>query len=447
GGAARRWLHHSLDALDAALEEKASRLILRTGPSLHALRDCIAATGAGAVYWTRRYEPALRERDEKVRAALEADGIAVETFDGYLLHDPQEVQTTSGGSYRVFTSFWRRLKAELEVPPPLSVPYLGARRAPEAWPDSVALEALELLPEAQDGVDWAGGMREMWVPGAAGAHDRLDHFVDEALEEYPERRDRPDLDGTSTLSPHLHWGEVSPRQVWHATLSALGADPIEPAPDWDAAAEGFLSELAWREFSYHVLVHHPETPDAPMRPEYDAFPARSDAEALRRWQRGETGYPIVDAGMNQLWYRGWMHNRVRMITASFLVKHLLLPWWEGARWFWDTLVGADLANNTMGWQWTAGSGADAQPFFRIFNPLSQAKKFDPEGAYVRTWLPQLADLPTKYVHTPWEAPEDVLEEAGVRIGETYPAPIVEHKAARERALEAYEDVKRTKESA
>jgi deoxyribodipyrimidine photo-lyase len=274
-------------------------------------------------------------------------------------------------------------------------------------------------------------MRDAWTPGEAGAHARLDAFLDGALLDYATSRDHPaDPDGTSRLSPHLHWGELSPRQVWHRTNAWVGNGVMREA------ADKFLSEIGWREFGYHVLWHFPETPTEPLKSKYAAFPWRATPTYLAAWQRGRTGYPIVDAGMRQLWALGWMHNRVRMIVASFLTKDLLVPWQEGARWFWDTLCDGDLASNTLNWQWAAGCGADAQPFFRIFNPVSQGRKHDPDGAYVRRWVPELADLPATWIHRPWEAPKDVLEEAGVVLGETYPAPIVDHAERRQKALAA-----------
>lgn len=433
GGAHRWWLRGSLAALDGALRERGSRLTVRRGPSLGALRRVLAETEADAVYAVASLEPAARRRDEETARRLRAGGVEVRFFPGRLLHDPDRVQTGSGGPYRVYSPFWRKFKEEVEVGPPLPAPDL-AGAAPAAWPESLAVDDLALDAVDQDGVDWAGGMREAWTPGEAPAHDRLRAFLDERLGGYTEDRNQPAVMGTSSIEPHLRWGEISPRQVWAAVRErAEGAG--------EEAVEKYLSEIAWREFSYHVLHHSPESPTAPLNASYRDFPHRDSEEDLLAWRRGQTGYPYVDAGMRQLWALGWMHNRVRMTAASFLTKDLLVRWQDGARYFWDTLCGADLANNTMGWQWAAGSGADAQPFFRIFNPVSQSQKHDPSGDYVRRWVPELADLPDKHLHAPWEAPEATLRKAGVELGRTYPAPIVVHAEARDRALAALAEMR------
>ncbi len=431
GAAQRWWLHHALQALDADLRARGARLILRRGPTLDALRAVIEATGADAVYWNERYEPALRRRDAHLVEALGAQGFETAAFPGRLLHDPDAVETTSGGPYHVFTPFWNKLRQALDVPDPLPAPRLGASKAPAARPATLDLDALRLLPK----IDWAGGLRATWTPGEKAAQKRLRRFVDERMLDYEERRDRPDLDATSALSPRLHHGEISPRQVWHATTGWIRNGVMKEA------AWAYLRQIAWREFSYHLLYHYPATPTQPLKDKFEDFGWKDDEAALERWQQGRTGYPIVDAGMRQLWRIGWMHNRVRMIVASFLTKDLLIPWQAGARWFWDTLVDADLANNTMGWQWSAGCGADAQPFFRIFNPVTQGRRYDPDGAYVRQWVPELKDLPDPYLHRPWDAPADVLADAGVVPGETYPEPMVNHRAARDRAMAAYQAIR------
>jgi deoxyribodipyrimidine photo-lyase len=342
------------------------------------------------------------------------------------LCEPWTLATKVGKPYQVFTPFWKACQASASPPPPTPAP----RRlpAPEKWPASLALAEFKLEPA----IDWAGGLRSTWQPGEKGAQALLDRFLRSALADYRTERDRPDRLGTSRLSPHLHFGEVGPGQIWHAISDAAR----DAGAQRQAAAEWYLRELGWREFAHHVLFHFPHTTDEPLRQEFARFPWRSDAKALRAWQRGRTGYPLVDAGMRELWHTGWMHNRVRMVVASFLVKHLLIPWQEGAAWFWDTLVDADLANNSLGWQWTAGCGADAAPFFRIFNPVSQGSKFDEQGEYVRRWVPELARMPAQWIHQPWAAPPQVLDEAEVKLGVTYPWPIVEHVEARKRALEA-----------
>jgi deoxyribodipyrimidine photo-lyase len=435
GAAHRWWLHHSLDALAEGLDRKSSRLLLRRGPSLDTLRDLIDQTGADAVFWNTRYEPTLRDRDRAVAEALREDGVEVKTFASRILHDPDAVRTTSDGPYHVYTPFLDKFRETVEVGEPLLVPRMGQRRAPSSWPESVDLDALGLLPEAQDGVDWAPKMRETWTPGEHGAHRRLHQFLDELIIDYKDARDRPFTEGTSMLSPHLHWGEISPRQVWQRAQNWVRNGSMREA------ADAFLDEIVWREFAYHILYHYPTLPTEPLKEKFAGFEWKPDDDAFDRWKRGQTGYPIVDAGMRQLWALGWMHNRVRMIAGSFLTKDLLIPWQEGERWFWDTLVDADLANNALNWQWVAGSGPDAQPFFRIFNPVSQGEKHDPEGTYVRTWVPELKDLPDEFIHHPWDAPAEVLEEAGVVLGETYPKPMVTHGEARDRALAAYDAIK------
>ena len=433
GAASRWWLHHSLKALDARLAESGSRLILRTGPTLGTLRSLIKETGAEAVYWNRRYEPRVLERDRGIEDGLRESGIHAESFNGSLLFEPGEIRTKQNNVYRVFTPYWKACrKRDIALPTPAP----KAITSPKKWPKSRPLDDLGLLPT----IDWAAGMGKAWTPGEAGALTRFGAFIDEHITGYVEGRNRPDQAGTSSLSPHLHFGEISPRILWHRILAGAEID------DLSSGAETYLKEIAWREFGHQLLHHFPKTTDEPLRGEFAAFPWRKDPKALRAWQRGRTGYPIVDAGMRQLWATGWMHNRVRMIVASFLVKHLLLPWQDGARWFWDTLVDADLANNTLGWQWSAGCGADAAPYFRVFNPILQGEKYDPNGEYVRRWVPELAKVPDRYLHKPWEAPAKMLGDSGITLGTTYPRPIVEHSAARERALEAFYSTTKSEET-
>jgi deoxyribodipyrimidine photo-lyase len=427
GAASCWWLHHSLNSLQQSLQSAGSRLVIRHGDSLRELRKLVTETRADAVYWTRRYEPAGIHVDATVKLALKADGLTVESFNGQLLFEPWDVKTRTGGPYKVFTPFWRACQEQGDPSSPLPAPERLA--APKSWPTSLAVSELKLLP----GIPWDAQFLDHWQPGTGGVEELLQRFLPEACSRYPADRDFPALPGTSQLSPHLHWGEVSPRQVWAATEKALDrASPrqrkFDPGP--------FRRQLIWREFAHHLLYHFPHTPLEPLRPEFADFPWRENAAMQRAWERGETGYPIVDAGMRQLWATGWMHNRVRMIVGSFLVKDLLLPWQVGARWFWDTLVDADLANNTLGWQWIGGCGADAAPYFRIFNPITQAQKFDPAGEYIRRWVPELAELPAEVIHSPWTAGDIALRGAKVQLGKTYPRPCVDHAMARSEALAA-----------
>ena len=427
GGASRWWLHHSLAALDVALRERGSRLVLAQGESGAGLRGLIKSTGATAVYWNRRYEPAVIARDKDLKAGLIEAGVEARSFNAALLFEPHTVQNKAGGPFQVFTPYWKHCQAlAVEAPVKLAA---GPIAAPARWPKSLAVDELAMLPTLK----WDAGFAARWQPGEAGALKRLKKFIAGPMAGYAEQRNLPDVDGTSALSPHLHFGDIGPRQIW-AAVRALSKDSgVFPA---NRGAQVFLTEVGWREFAHHLLYHFPSTPERPLRADFAAFPWRKDAKQLRMWQRGLTGYPIVDAGMRQLWTTGWMHNRVRMIVASFLVKHLRLSWQEGAGWFWDTLVDADLAANTLGWQWSAGCGADAAPYFRIFNPILQGGKFDPEGRYVRRWVPELAKLPVEFIHQPWEAPMDVLAEAGLTLGRDYPHPMVDHGEARAAALAA-----------
>lgn len=405
GAASRWWLHHSLGKLAAAFEKAGTPLVIRRGPSLEALRKLAKEVGATHVAWNRRYEPAVIKRDTAIKKALAADGLEAESFNGALLFEPMHVATKQGKPYQVFTPFWRALLDREEPAEPVGPPRKLAPADKEV--KHLSVDSLGLLPE----IDWAATMRNLWKPGEAGAATRMERFLERGLNGYGAGRDRPDHDGTSALSPHLHFGEISPRRLWHAVRQAVDG---KPAKKISGSPEVYLRELGWREFASHLLYHFPHTTDAPLRADYAKFPWVNDPVGLRAWQRGRTGFPIVDAGMRQLWATGWMHNRVRMIVASFLVKDLRISWLEGAKWFWDTLVDADLAANTLGWQWAAGCGADAAPYFRIFNPTSQAQKFDPEEAYVKQWVNV-----------------DAKE---------YPEPIVDHAEARKRALEALKKV-------
>jgi deoxyribodipyrimidine photo-lyase len=422
GAASNWWLYHALSELDEELDRVGLSLTVRHGPSLETLQSLIAEYNVRRVFWNRRYEPVVIARDEGIETSLEDQGVVVETFNSALLYEPNEIANQSGKPFRVFTPFWKHLYARPRRSP-ISVD-TRALRAPSAPPRGLAIDDLALMPE----VAWDTEFYQQWKPGPEDARQLLEEFAHHRARNYKKKRDLPGVEGTSRLSPYLHFGQLGPRQVWQAVHDA-GANESN-------GGFTFLSELGWREFGYHLLYHFPDTPEQALSENFRSFPWQPDGEYLQAWKRGVTGYPFVDAGMRQLWRTGWMHNRVRMVVASFLVKHLLQPWQEGARWFWDTLVDADLASNTMGWQWTAGCGADAAPYFRVFNPILQGEKFDPDGAYVRQYVPELAKLPDRYLHQPWEAPGNVLRQAGVTLGEDYPRPVIDHRAGRERALAA-----------
>ena len=397
GAASRWWLHHSLQSLDEALRERGSRLILARGRAIELLPELAERSGATAVYWNRRYEPAAIECSAAVKKIFATRNVQTASFNSALLAEPWDVLNQSGQPYRVYTPYMRRMVHDLDPSAPLPTP--AKLKAPSKWPQGVSLESLDLMPR----IKWYTGLTERWQPGEAGAHTRLRRFIKHALAKYKQERDKPAVDATSGLSPHLHFGEIGPRQIWHA-LGAKGRNST------------FLHELIWREFAYHLLYHFPETTTKPLRPEFAAFPWKKNTRHLKAWQAGRTGVPMVDAGLRELWTTGVMHNRVRMIVASFLVKNLMQPWQEGTRWFWDTLVDADLASNTLNWQWVAGSGADAAPYFRIFNPVTQAERYDPDGDYVRRWVPEVTE------------------------------PIVDLGESREAALDAYADMRRRAKS-
>jgi deoxyribodipyrimidine photo-lyase len=424
GGASRWWLHHSL----SSLEEDLGYLALFKGDPRGILPTIIKQVGAKAVYWNRCYEPFAIERDSDLKASLQKQGVEVQSFNGSLLHEPWEVKTGNGDSYKVFTPYWRACLSK-PIQAPLPRPTLTICRSKPASED---LKDWSLLPTKPD---WAAGWKNLWQPGEAGARARLDEFAKNGLSGYREMRERPDKHGSSRLSPHLHWGEISPRQI-AARLASEEKHQLKRE-----GATKFMSEIGWREFAYQLIYNYPALPEQNWRKKFDAYPWRESTDDLKAWQQGRTGYPFVDAGMRELWHTGWMHNRVRMITASFLVKHLRIDWRLGEAWFWDTLLDADLANNAAGWQWVAGSGADASPYFRIFNPIAQGHKFDPNGDYVRRWCPELARLSNEKIHAPFEADSGILAQAGITLGKTYPRPIVDHDQARRAALDGYNRVR------
>lgn len=431
GGASKWWLYHSLAALALQLEKRGCQLHLLAGEALKLVPEIIKACNASEIFWTRRYEAAEVAVDSQLKAELTRTGVGVSSYNGQLLLEPWDVKTNSGDPFRVFTPFWRRAREHYISQPPLPAPEkLSGLHWPTGAPRNVTLDELSLLPKTPD---WAGGLREIWTPGESGAALRLETFINDVIHDYAAGRDFADRQSTSMLSPHLRFGEIAPHQIWRAIEHAENAGSVS-----QLNAGKFLSEIGWREFSYQMLFHNGDLATKNFNARFDNFPWPAlNRKHLRAWQCGQTGYPIVDAGMRELWRTGYMHNRVRMIAASFLIKHLMIDWRRGEEWFWDTLCDADPANNAASWQWVAGSGADAAPYFRIFNPILQGEKFDPDGGYVRKHVPELKNLDTKYIHQPWQAPAATLQSAGIVLGETYPAPLIDHAAARQRALKAF----------
>jgi len=432
GGAARWWLAQSLRALRERLHAAGASLLLRQGPAARIVSELARTTGADAVFWNDIAQSPHQAVAGQVAAALREIGVASRSFPGDLLAAPADIRNKENRGLRIFTPFWRRVQALGDPPMPLPAPD-GLCPGPMLAGDT--LESWGLEPTRPD---WAGGLRASWTPGELAGQQRLAEFLEKSVAGYASQRDRPDHAGTSRLSPHVRFGEISPRQIWHAARFAAAGYPA-----WSADIDKFLSELGWREFCRHLLFDVPDLATRNLQPSFDAFPWRHDDQALAAWQRGQTGYPLVDAGMRELWHTGVMHNRVRMVAASFLVKHLLIDWREGEKWFWDTLVDADAGSNPANWQWVAGCGADAAPYFRVFNPILQGEKFDPDGVYVRRWVPELAALPTGLIHRPWCAGPLELKGAGVDLGKTYPDPIIDHRIGRERALKAYAQIRAT----
>ena len=422
GQAQRWWLHHSLASLTEGLTNVGLNLCLRQGRALDVLEQLVRDYRIEAIYWNRCYEPVAIERDTSIKKMFQQGGVRIISTNGSLLHEPWQIATTTGHFFKVFTPFWRLCLKQMSIPEQHTIPC-----TPKTLEvNSESLTSWKLLPANPN---WAEAFGHYWQPGEEGARRKLADFVTIHLKGYSTSRDVPSKNTTSKLSPHLHFGEISPWQVWRA-IEAMKLDK-----DCDLnSAERFISEIGWREFSYHLLYHVPSLPHANFKPKFDTFPWKNDAIFLKRWQEGMTGYPIVDAGMRELWGTGYMHNRVRMIVASFLTKDLLIDWRFGASWFLDTLIDADLASNSASWQWVAGCGADAAPYFRIFNPVLQGEKFDPDGEYVKQWVPELKSVPVQWIHKPWMAPQDKL---GICLGLDYPEPIIDHLEARKKALLYY----------
>lgn len=414
GGAARWWLNKSLLALQCSFQERGVQLVFKRGKPIEVIKKLINETGACAVYWNRCYEPYAIKRDEDIKSSLKKRGIVCKSFKASLLVEPWEIRTKSDKAYQIFTPFWKAFQC-FTFPKPLPIPDINGYKP---FVSSDAIQTWALNPTS-----WGEGFGEIWQPGEAGAWGKMNDFLKNGVESYAVKRDYPSSNFTSRLSPHLHWGEISPTQVWSQAILLYGEDSLP-----------FLKQLGWREFSSHLLFHFPKLPSEPLRSSFKEFPWESNSEALKAWQKGKTGYPIIDAGMRELWQTGWMHNRVRMITASFLVKDLLISWQKGEEWFWDTLVDADLANNAASWQWVAGCGTDAAPFFRIFNPVLQSQRFDPDGSYIKKWVPELQSMSDPHIHSPWQASSEILRKAHVQLGTNYPFPIIDHDFARKRAL-------------
>lgn len=432
GAASRWWVHHSLKSLNESLLEKNSKLLIVQNKRLHVFKKLLEAFPIHSVFWNRAYEPLIRKSDEEIETFLTEAGVQVKTFSGNLIFEPGQLSKEDGKPYQVYTAFWKcflKKKREIFKKVTFNIPPL-----PESAKNfGISCEALKLLPK----IPWDQNFYTHWKPGEEQAHLRWKTFLNKTLPSYKDQRDFPSLKGTSSLSPHLHFGEIHPLRMIQDIEKKFGSlDKIR-----DEHLLQFCKELLWREFAYHLLFAFPSLADESMKKVFDHFPWKAKGHGFEAWKKGQTGYPIVDAGMRQLWSIGWMHNRVRMIVASFLTKDLNVSWKEGARWFWDTLVDADLANNTQGWQWTAGCGFDAAPFFRIFNPVRQGEKFDPKGDYIRQWCPELKKLPPPWIHKPWLAPDKVLAEAGVKLGKDYPHPIIEHDSARKQSLRAFKALK------
>ena len=428
GAASKWWLHQSLTKLNESLDGK---LLVYQGNPHEILNKLIEEQEVSYVTWNRCYEPWRIDRDKEIKRNFEDKNVAVESFSASLLWEPWTISKDDGTPYRVFTPFYKKGCLNSEDPRlPAGKVDLSNLYSEDLSSDSIT--DLNLLPT----IKWYKSFEEEWNPGEIGAEQNLNSFLDSGLLNYKEGRNFPSQEFVSRLSPHLHFGEISPNEVWYRAKTKEGISGIEKS------LAHFHSELGWREFSYYLLYHFPDLPNKNFQEKFDIFPWQENEEFLALWQKGNTGYPIVDAGMRELWQTGYMHNRLRMIVGSFLVKNLLIDWRFGERWFWDCLVDADLASNSASWQWVAGSGADAAPYFRIFNPITQGLKFDPEGEYTKKYVPELRDLPNKYLFSPWEAPENILADAGIELGKNYPKPMVDLKLSRETALEAFATTKK-----
>lgn len=432
GGASRWWLHHSLTELNKSLKAVGNRLRVYSGDAKTTLTSIVDETGADTLLWNRRYEPDAIDCDSGIKKHFSDLGLTVNSFPGNYCHEPWQVRREGKHPYRVFTAYWRASLKHDSLPLTAGIEKLSGRRGP--LKSEVSIDSLGLLPT----LDWASQFGKNWQPGEANAHQLLDRLLGKKISDYDTNRDIPAIDGTSRLSPHLAFGEISPRQINAEIRKRLQAGTLQN----DDNTETFLREIGWRDFANHLLYHFPATTAEPLDSRFAKFPWRKVKPAeLKRWQQGNTGIPLVDAGMRQLWQTGWMHNRVRMVIGSLLIKNMGYHWLEGAHWFWDTLVDADLASNTMGWQWVAGSGADAAPYFRVFNPVRQGERFDKEGTYVKHWVPELSKLPKKYIHAPWTAPAEVLVSANIELGKNYPQPIVDLAGSRKDALSRFEKIK------
>jgi len=435
GSASKWWLHHSLKSLQKSLRDKGSDLIILSGDDEQALIKLSKQTNASHVFWNRCYEPHTIKSDAILKRKLTQQQINTHSFNGSLLNEPWASVKDNGTPYRVFTAFWKAMQRRgislYQHKPPRQLPPIPKQIKKDY---KTRIDDLNLLPQTP----WDTGFNQHWKPGEQGALEQLQQFLEDPILDYPVHRDLPERSGTSCLSPHLHFGEISPWLIWqNVDLFALA----NKQPGSIKACDAFLRQLGWRDFAHHLLYHFPNTHSQPLDQRFKSFPWKKSRKDLNRWQQGQTGIPIVDAGMRELWHTGWMHNRVRMIVASLLTKNMLIPWQQGAKWFWDTLVDADLANNTMGWQWTAGCGADAAPYFRIFNPVRQGERFDPNGNYVRKWIPELQNLPDKWIHQPWETPIEILMESHIELGKSYPNPIVDLALSRRKALSIWNEIK------